>query len=82
MSSKFDEEAHNGLVYIVLTSLYPYMQLWPWSLTSDPKINRAHLLTMANMSAKFDEEAHKGLVSLMFTSLFQYMCIVTLTFDF
>ena len=25
MSAKFDEEAHVGLVYIVFTSLFPYM---------------------------------------------------------
>ena len=36
MSAKFDEEAHNGLVSIVLTSLFLYMSivtlnfdLWP-----------------------------------------------------
>ena len=29
-------------------------------------INRANLLSMANMSAKFDEEAQKGLDSIMF----------------
>ena len=36
MSAKFDEEAHNSLVYIVFTSLFPYMSivilifnLWP-----------------------------------------------------
>ena len=58
MSVKFDEEAHIGLVYIVFTSLYPYMSIMTltfWHLTS--KINR--VLTMGNMSAKFDEESHK-----------------------
>ena len=36
MSVKFDEEAHNGLVSIMFTSLFPYMSivtftfdLWP-----------------------------------------------------
>ena len=36
MSAKFDQEAHNGLVAIVFTSLFPYMSivtltfdLWP-----------------------------------------------------
>ena len=84
MFAKFDEEAHNGLVFIVFTSLFPYMSvvtlnfdLWP--VTS--KINRVHPLTIANMSAKFYEEAHTSLVSSMFTSLFPYLSIVTLTFD-
>ena len=27
MSIKFDEEAHNGLVSIVFTSLFPYMSI-------------------------------------------------------
>ena len=27
MSAKFDEEAHKGLVYIVFTSLFPYMSI-------------------------------------------------------
>ena len=36
MSAKFDQEAHNGLIAIVFTSLFPYMtivtltfDLWP-----------------------------------------------------
>ena len=70
MSGKFDEEAHNGLVSIVFTSLFPYMSIVTLTLTS--KINRVHPLTMANMSGKFDEEAHNGLVSIVFTSLFPY----------
>ena len=45
--------------------------LWPWPLTS--KINRHHLLTIANMSAKYDEKAHTPFVSIMFTSLKPYM---------
>ena len=27
MSAKFDEEAHNGLVAIVFTTLFPYMSI-------------------------------------------------------
>ena len=27
MSAKFDKEAHNGLVSIVFTSLFPYMSI-------------------------------------------------------
>ena len=27
MFAKFDEEAHNGLVFIVFTSLFPYMSI-------------------------------------------------------
>ena len=27
MSAKFDEEAHNGLVSIAFTSLFPYMSI-------------------------------------------------------
>ena len=27
MTAKFDEEAHNGLVSIVFTSLFPYMSI-------------------------------------------------------
>ena len=78
MSAKFDEKAHNGLVSIVFTSLFPCV-LWPWPLTS--KINMVHPLTMAYLYAKYDGEAHNDLVSILFTSLFQYMSIVTLTFD-
>ena len=77
MSAKFDEEAHNGLVSIVFTSLFPYISI----VTLTSKINRVHPLTMANMYAKFDEKAHNGLASILFTSLFPYICIVTLTFD-
>ena len=77
MSAKFDQEANNSLVAIVLTSLFPYIicPLRPWPLTS--KINRVHPLMMVNMSAKFEKE----IVSIVFTSLFPYMSIVTLTFD-
>ena len=68
MSTKFDQEAHNSLVAIVFTSLFPYMSiltftfdLWP------PKSVR---FTMVNMSAKFDEEAHNGLICIRFTAYF------------
>ena len=27
MSAKFDEEAYNGLVFILFTSLFPYMSI-------------------------------------------------------
>ena len=54
MSAKFDEEARNGLVTYLVTSLLPYMSI----VTLTSKINRVHLLTMVNMSAKFDEDAH------------------------
>ena len=59
MYAKFDEEAHNGLVSILFTSLFPYLysDLYLWPLTL--KINRNHSLTLANMYAKFGEEAHK-----------------------
>ena len=33
MSAKFNEEAHYGLVFIVFTSLFPYMKIV--TLTSD-----------------------------------------------
>ena len=54
MSAKFDEEAHNGSVFIVFTSLFPYMSI----VTS---------LVIVNMSAKFDEEEHYGSVFIVFT---------------
>ena len=63
MSAKFDEEAYNGLVSIMLTSLFQYMPI----VTLTSKINRVHPLVIVKMSAKFDEEAHNGLVSIVFT---------------
>ena len=55
MSAKFDEEAHNVLVFIVFTSLFQYTSnLLPWPLTS--KIDWIRPLIMVNTSAKFDEE--------------------------
>ena len=57
MSAKFNEEAHNGLVLSVFTSLFPYISIA--TLTS--KLNRVHPLTMANTSGKFYEEAHNDL---------------------
>ena len=58
MSAKFYQEAQNGLVSIMFTSLFPYMSIVTLTLTS--KINRVHPLTMVNMSAKFDNEIHNG----------------------
>ena len=60
MSAKFDEEAHNGLVYRVhkLISIYASCDLDLWPLNS--KTNRVHPLIIVNMSAKFDEYAHNG----------------------
>ena len=59
MSAKFDEEAHNGLVSILITSLFPYMSivtltfyLWP------PTWIGFIPLVIVNMSAKFDEDVH------------------------
>ena len=80
MSAKFDEEAHNGLVSIMFTSLLPYKFI----VTLTSKINRVRLLTMANTSAKFDEEAHNGLIPIVSTSLsclLWYTSIVTFSFD-
>ena len=79
MSTKFYEEAHNGLVSILFTSLFPYLSIV--NLTFDPKNKRVHPLTMANTFAKFDEEAHNDLVSILFTSIFPFLSIVTLTSD-
>ena len=68
MSAKFDKETRNGVVYIVFTSLFPYMSivtltfdLWP------QKSHRVHPLIMINMSAKFDKETRNGVVSIVFT---------------
>ena len=60
MSAKFDQEAHNGLVYRVhkLISIYVHCDLDLWPLTS--KINRVHPLIIVNMSAKFDKEICNG----------------------
>ena len=63
MSTKYDQEAHNGLVYRdhrvhKLISIYVHCDLDLWHLTF--KINRVYPLTMVNMSAKFDEEIHNG----------------------
>ena len=81
MYAKFDEEAYNGLVSIVFTSLSIHvnrdLELWPVT----PEINRVHPLKKANMSAKFDKESHNGLASIMFTSLLPHVSIITLTFE-
>ena len=75
MSSKFNE-APDGLVSIVFTSLFPCMCIVTLTFLPLPsKINRVHPL--ANMYAKFDGEAHNGKVSILFKSLFPYMSIVT-----
>ena len=81
MSAKFDEEAHNGLVSILFTSLLPYMSVVTLNFDLWPPKSIGSTLALANMSAKFNEEAHNGLVSIVFTSLFPYMSIVTLNFD-
>ena len=66
MSAKFDEEAHNGLVCIVFTSLSLCvncdLDLWPLA----SKINRVHPLVIVNMSAKFDEDVNNSLVAIVF----------------
>ena len=74
MSAKFDEEAHNSLIYIIFHIL---CQLLPWPLTS--KINGVHPIAIVNMSAKFDEEANNFLVSIVFTSSKHYGHTHTLT---
>ena len=70
MSTKFDPEAHNGLVAVMFTSLYVHCDFDLWLPSS--KINRAHPLTMVNISVKFDKEIHNSLVSIVFESLFPY----------
>ena len=76
MYAKFYEEAHNSLVSIMFTSLFPYLYIV--TLTFDPK--KVNPLPMANIAAKF-YEAYQGLVSIMFTIIFPYLSFVTLTFD-
>ena len=70
MSAKFDEEAHNGLVSIVFTSVFPYKSIV--ILTFDLWLPKS-ICTLANMSAKFDKETHNDLVSFLDTSLFPYV---------
>ena len=58
MSAKFDEEAHNGLVYTLFTSvhcisIYVHCVLDLWPVTSE--INKVYSLVIENKSAKFDE---------------------------
>ena len=81
MSAKFDQEAHNGLVAIVFTRLFPYISILTLTFDLTFKINRVHSLTMVNMSAMFDKEIHNGLVSIVLTSISIYVHNVTLTFD-
>ena len=56
MSAKFDEEAHVGLVYIVFTSLFPYMSIVTLTLDFWPLKSSVHPLTVAQYHeyAKFD----------------------------
>ena len=66
MFAKFDEEAHNGLVFyrvhkVISINVNCNLGLWPLTF----KIKRVHPLIIVNMS--FDEKAHNGLVSIMFT---------------
>ena len=60
MYTKFDQEAHNGLVSIMFISLFPYVSgdLDLWLLSS--KMNKVHLLIMVNISVKFDIEIHNS----------------------
>ena len=37
MSAKFDEEAHNGLVSMVFTSLFPYMSIMTLTFAKSDK---------------------------------------------
>ena len=69
MSAKFDEEAHNGLVSHLVTSLLPYMSI----VTLTSKINRVHLLTMVNISAKFDKDEH-NVRSLLCSQVYVHIC--------
>ena len=61
MSAKFDEEAHNGLVSIVFSRLFPYMSIVTLTFDLRPPKSIGSILSLwLNMSAKFDEEAYKG----------------------
>ena len=51
MYANFDKEAHNRLVSILFTSLFPCMSI----VTLTSKINRVDPLIIVNMSAKLDE---------------------------
>ena len=67
MSTKFDEDAHSGLLfslYHVHKLIFLYVPCDLDLFTSE--INRVQPLNIVNMSAKFDEEAHDdGLVSIV-----------------
>ena len=66
MSAKLDKEAHNGLVSIAFTSLFPYVNCELDLLPLTSQINRVHPLIIVNMSAKF---------AIAFTSLLPYMLL-------
>ena len=72
MSAKYDQEAHNSLVAIVFTRLFPYISILTLTIYLRNQLGSS--------SAKFDQEAQKGVIAIVFTSLFPYMSIVTLTF--
>ena len=82
LSAKFDKEAHNGLVSILFTRLFPYLSivnlafdLWPPK--SIESILALWLACMPSLMKKYTTV----LVSMLFTSLCPYMSIVTMTFD-
>ena len=56
MSAKLDEEAHNGLVSIVFTSLFQYMSILTLNFDMRPPKSIELILSLANMSTKFDED--------------------------
>ena len=82
MSAKFDQEAHNSLVAIVFTRLFPSMSivtltfdLWP------PESIGSILSSWLTCLPSLIKKIHNGLVFITFTSLFPYISILTLTFD-
>ena len=81
MSAKFDKEICNGLVSIVLTSLFPYMSIVTLTFDLWPTKSIGLILLPWLTCLPIDQEAHNRLVAIVFTSLFPYMTFVTLTFD-
>ena len=79
MSAKFDQEAHNSLVAIVFTSLFPYMSIV--TLTFDLKNWYGPSSHHGQQLCHFWSRNTEQFVSIVFTSWFPYMSIVTLTFD-
>ena len=61
MSAKF-EEVNNSIVFILFTSLFPYMTIvtLTFDLRPPKSIGPFPHYTVANLSAKFNEEAHKA----------------------